>query len=169
VLLASASSGGTIAAVRNLGARGIDVGVISNRRLCAAAWSFRATRSYSAPPEREISRFLDRLLAIGEADPGQILLPTSDETAWLYTVHAALLEQHFCVYQPSIYMRSAHSRNFWCARTRSYGRPAFRSCVASGDGYVRPFPGLVPGRKPGRLPIFLVRRIVCPRLGEPAS
>jgi D-aspartate ligase len=102
VLLTTASSGGTIAAVRHLGAMGIDVGVVSSRRFCAAAWSRRATRSYSAPPESQNRRFLDRLLAIGEADPGRILLPTSDETAWLYTVHAALLERHFCVYQPSI-------------------------------------------------------------------
>jgi D-aspartate ligase len=42
------------------------------------------------------------LIAIGTANPGQILLPTSDETAWMYTENAALLEQRFCVYQPSI-------------------------------------------------------------------
>ena len=59
-------------------------------------------RSYSAPPESQNRRFLERLLAIGKAYPGQILLPTSDETAWLYTLHAPLLGQHFCVYQPSI-------------------------------------------------------------------
>jgi D-aspartate ligase len=29
-------------------------------------------------------------------------LPTSDETAWMYTENAALLERHFCLYQPSI-------------------------------------------------------------------
>ena len=102
VLLASAACSGTIAAVRYLGSMGIDVGVISSGRLCAAVWSRRATRTYSAPPESESRRFLDELLAIGEAYPGQILLPTSDETAWLYTMHAALLERHFCIYQPSI-------------------------------------------------------------------
>ena len=102
VLLASASSGGTIAAVRHLAANGIDVRVISSQCLGAAAWSHRATRSYSAPPESESRRFLERLLAIAATDPDQILLPTSDETAWLYTVNAALLEQHFRIYQPSI-------------------------------------------------------------------
>ena len=91
VLLASASSGGTIAAVRHLGANGFDVRVISSHRLGAAAWSRYAARAYSAPPESESQRFLERLLAIGAADPGQILLPTSDETAWLYTVNAAEL------------------------------------------------------------------------------
>jgi len=104
VLLASGSYGGTIAAVRLLGASGFKVGVISssNARLSAAAWSHRASRSYVAPPESDNHRFLERLLAIGAADPGQILLPTSDETAWLYTEKAAELEQCFCLYQPSI-------------------------------------------------------------------
>src|SRR5262249_19200776 len=44
----------------------------------------------------------DRLLAIGQLHPAQILLPTSDETAWQYTVNATLLEQHFCIYQPPV-------------------------------------------------------------------
>jgi len=102
VLLASGSAGGTIAAVRNLGANGIDVGVISSQPLSAAAWSRWASRSYSAPPETKSHRFLERLLAIGTADPGQALLPTSDETAWLYTINADVLKQHFRVYQPSL-------------------------------------------------------------------
>jgi len=102
VLLATASAGGTIAAVRNLGASGIDVRVVSSQRLSAAAWSRRVRRSYSAPPENQNRLFLDRLLAIGRTHPGAILLPTSDETAWLYTVNSAELERHFCMYQPSI-------------------------------------------------------------------
>jgi predicted ATP-grasp superfamily ATP-dependent carboligase len=71
-------------------------------RLSAAAWSHRVSRSWSTPPESDSQRFLNRLLEIGATDPGQILLPTSDETAWLYTLNAALLKKHFCVYQPSI-------------------------------------------------------------------
>jgi D-aspartate ligase len=102
VLLASASAGGTIAAVRHLGAAGLDVRVLASQRLGAAAWSHFVSRTYSTPPESAGQRFLARLLAIGAADPGQILLPTSDQTAWLYTENAALLEQHFCLYQPSI-------------------------------------------------------------------
>ena len=101
-LLASGSAGGTIAAVRDLGANGIDIGVISSQLLCAAAWSRWASRSYSAPPERQNHKFLSRSLAIGAANPGQILLPTSDETAWLYTANADLLKEHFCLYQPSL-------------------------------------------------------------------
>jgi D-aspartate ligase len=102
VLLASAAAGGTVAAVRNLGAHSIDVGVVSSYRLGAAAWSRYAARSYSAPRESDGHRFIERLLAIGAIRPGQVLLPTSDETAWLYAENADLLERHFCLYQPSI-------------------------------------------------------------------
>ena len=61
VLLASASFGGTIAAVRHLAKHNIDVGVVSSHRLGAAAWSRHVARSYSAPPESESQRFLERL------------------------------------------------------------------------------------------------------------
>jgi D-aspartate ligase len=101
VLMASASSGGTIAAARQLGANGFDVRIVSSHRLEAAAWSRYTSRVYSAPPESESLRFLERLLAIGATDPGQILLPTSDETAWLYTVNAAELGRYFRVVHPS--------------------------------------------------------------------
>jgi D-aspartate ligase len=101
VLLATASSGGTIAAVRHLGKNGFDVRVLSSYRFGAAAWSNRTACVYSAPLESESQRFLERLLSIGASDPGQILLPTSDETAWLYTMHAVELGKYFRVVQPS--------------------------------------------------------------------
>jgi D-aspartate ligase len=102
VLLASAASGGTIAAARHLAANGFQVGIVSSQRLAAAAWSRHAAHSYFAPPESESQRFLERLLAIGAGDPGQILLPTSDETAWLYTLNATELGRYFRLVQPSI-------------------------------------------------------------------
>jgi D-aspartate ligase len=102
VLLGSGSASGTLAAVRNLGANGVEVAVISSERLSAAAWSRWGSRSYSAPPEVDGSRFLERLLAIGKANPGQILLATSDQTAWLYAANADLLSQYFRLYQPSL-------------------------------------------------------------------
>ncbi len=110
VLLASAAYAGTLATVRELGANGIRVSVLSGPRLAtgwsprisAAAWSRYANRTVRSPPERENEKFLATLLAIGAAEPGQVLLPTSDETAWLYTVHAASLERRFRLYQPSL-------------------------------------------------------------------
>ena len=101
VLLASASSGGTIAAVRHLGAMEIKVGVISSGRLCAAAWSRFASDSYRGPPENEERQFLERLIEISDASPGAVLLPTSDKTAWLYTINAPVLKERFRLYAPS--------------------------------------------------------------------
>src|ERR1700760_1955120 len=101
VMLATAGAGGTIAAVRSLGSIGADVEVISSERLGAAAWSRYVKRTYSAPSESNSERFLERLLAIGKANPGRILLPTSDKTAWIYAENASLLERHFRLYHPS--------------------------------------------------------------------
>jgi D-aspartate ligase len=102
VLLASASAGGTISGVRHLGTAGTDVGVVASQHLSAAAWSDYASRFYWAPPESKDKQFVERLLEIGATEPGQILLPTSDQTAWLYTKNAAPLSKYFYVYQPSI-------------------------------------------------------------------
>jgi predicted ATP-grasp superfamily ATP-dependent carboligase len=102
VILSSASASGTIAAVRCLGASGYEVGVLFSSFLSAAAWSRYAKSKHAAPRENEPARFLDRLMQIGAGRPGQILLPTSDETAWLYSENADLLAQRFCVYQPPI-------------------------------------------------------------------
>ncbi|WP_291689332.1 ATP-grasp domain-containing protein [Bradyrhizobium sp.] len=100
--LATAGAGGTIAAVRNLGASGVDVEVISSEWLAAAAWSRHTKRTHSAPSESNVEQFLDRLLAIGESNPGRILLPTSDATAWIYAENALLLKRYFRLYHPTI-------------------------------------------------------------------
>jgi predicted ATP-grasp superfamily ATP-dependent carboligase len=55
-----------------------------------------------SPREDDSERFLDRLLAIGSAEPDQLLLPTSDETAWLYTERAEELGRVFRLYQPPL-------------------------------------------------------------------
>ena len=102
MLLASGSASGTVAAVRDLGANGIKVAVVSSRLLSSAAWSRWASACHSAPPETSGSRFVQRLLSIGKACPGQILLPTSDETAWLYANNIDVLKQEFRLYQPSL-------------------------------------------------------------------
>jgi D-aspartate ligase len=102
VLLASGSASGTVAAVRNLGANGIEVGVVSSHLLSSAAWSRWASSCHSAPPETSGCRFIERLLAIGKDNPGQILLPTSDETAWLYATNVDVLKRQFRLYQPSL-------------------------------------------------------------------
>ena len=102
MILSSASASGTIAAARCLGASGYDVGVLFKSFLSASIWSRYAKRRHPMPPENEPARFLDRLMQIGAARPGQILLPTSDDTAWLYSENADLLAQRFCVNQPPL-------------------------------------------------------------------
>ena len=101
VLLASASTGGTISAVRQLAAKGFDVRVLSSEQLAAAKWSRAVSYSYRVPPEIESGRFISKLLDIGKAEPGQVILPTSDQTAWLYSSNMELLAQYYCLYQPS--------------------------------------------------------------------
>ena len=101
VLLATASAGGTIAAVRNLGACGVDVRVLNSRTFSAASWSRYTSKAYPIAREKSADRFLSRLLEIGAAEPGQLLLPTSDQTAWLYSTKAETLQKYFRIYQPS--------------------------------------------------------------------
>ncbi len=102
VLLASGASGGTIAAVRQLARSGVKVGVISSQMLCAASWSRFASSSYDGPRERQSQEFLDLLLDLGAASPGRVLLPTSDETAWLYASNSARLKEYFHLHQPPV-------------------------------------------------------------------
>ncbi len=132
-MLASASYAGTLAAVRDLGANGIRVSVMSgpridarwSPRISAAAWSRYCSRSYRSPSEHDNEGFLAALLAIGAADPGQVLLPTSDETAWLYTANAAKLAQHFIIYQPPLAtLQRLLDKQQFAAAAKAAGVPA---------------------------------------------
>jgi predicted ATP-grasp superfamily ATP-dependent carboligase len=100
-VLATARAGGTLAAVRSLGAKGIPVTVLASQFLAAARWS-RFTASAQAMPAENDPRFLERLCALGAARPGQVLLPTSDQTAWLYAREQDTLCSHFRTYLPPL-------------------------------------------------------------------
>lgn len=100
-ILATAAAGGTIAAVRNLSLSGVNVRVVSSRPFSAAAWSKYASIVYRSSAETKGAAFLSELLRIGSCEPGQLLLPTSDHTAWLYSENADLLKRSFLLYQPS--------------------------------------------------------------------
>ena len=86
----SALASGTIAAARCRALPVTTLAFCSIRSWSTSAWSRYATNTYAAPRETEPAHFIDRLMQIGAARPGQILLPTSDETAWLYSKHADL-------------------------------------------------------------------------------
>lgn len=88
--------------MRHFAGYGVGVNVIVDHPFCPAGWSRCAERRYAGPVESDSMRYLDRLLAIGKSNPGQVLLPTSDELVWLYTSNASLLARYFRLYQPSI-------------------------------------------------------------------
>ena len=52
------------------------------------------------PPETD-ERFVDHLCRLGQTRPGSVLLPTSDQTAWLYAREAGRLGTCFRSYQPA--------------------------------------------------------------------
>lgn len=88
--------------MRCLAANGFDVRVLSSELLAAAGWSRGVTRRHRGPSELESGAFLSKLLALGKAEPGQILLPTSDQTTWLYGANSELLGQYYRLYIPGI-------------------------------------------------------------------
>lgn len=102
VLLANADYYGTLAATRELGAQHIPVYIASDRWLAVSNWSRHATRTLLSPPIHEPARFIDWLAALGEREPGVVLYPTSDETSFLYSLHADVLSKTFRMYQPAL-------------------------------------------------------------------
>ena len=101
-LLTMPTFGGTLAAVRALGARGIPVTVAGSEFLAPARWSRYAQRFVRCPSTRNLDRFLDWLLAFGEREPGHFLYPASDDLAWLFASHAEELKKHFLLFQPPV-------------------------------------------------------------------
>jgi len=102
VLLANADFYGTLTATRVLGRDGVPVYVASDRLLAASRWSRRAARKLPCPPLGEADRFLDWLADVGAREPGIVLYPTSDETAFLYALRGDELSRHFRMYQPDV-------------------------------------------------------------------
>ncbi len=102
IFLANADYYGTLAATRALGARGIPVYVGSERRLAASAWSRHATKVLRCPSFAESERFVDWLADLGAREPGIVLVPTSDEAAFLYALHRERLEASFVMCGPPI-------------------------------------------------------------------
>ncbi|MGZ6035291.1 MAG: carbamoyl-phosphate synthase [Myxococcaceae bacterium] len=94
--------GGTLAAVRALGASGVRVTVAGSEWLAPARWSRSTARTLRSPPPRQERAFVDWLLAFGSAAPGHFLYPTSDDLAWLLARHASALKTSFCLFQPPL-------------------------------------------------------------------
>lgn len=93
---------GTLAAVRNLGRNGVPVTIADPGRFTNSGWSKYATRSVRCPPVRETERFVSWLLAFGSRNERHVLLPTCDDTAFLYALHKQELAEHFYLAMPDV-------------------------------------------------------------------
>jgi D-aspartate ligase len=102
VLLTTTAYYGTLAAVRNLGRNAIAVRTAGPSRWGVASWS-RYSRSHDICPRvLDAGAFLDWLVEFGRTHERHVLLPTCDDTAWLYARYHDLLSEHFYVGSASI-------------------------------------------------------------------
>jgi predicted ATP-grasp superfamily ATP-dependent carboligase len=99
-LLTVASYYGTLAAARCLGRAGIPVTLAGAPLLAPARWSRFVTRREPCPPVEEPERFVEWLLRFGEREPGHVLYPTSDDVAWLLSLHRDELARRYHLFQP---------------------------------------------------------------------
>lgn len=96
-----ANYNGTLAAVRCLGRRGIRVTTADPSRLAVSAWSRFTSVSVQSPYVQDTDRFLDWLMTYAKTHGKHVLLPTSDDTAWLYALHRDRLSEFFYLSSPS--------------------------------------------------------------------
>ena len=102
VLLANADWYGTLAAVRELGRRDIQVCVASSKWLTPARWSRRAARQLSCPDERDTERYANWLVELGRRNRGIVLCHTSDNIAFVHAAHERELGNSFVLATPNV-------------------------------------------------------------------
>lgn len=94
---------GTLAAARDLGRLGAHVAVVEDGRGPTLAGASRWCRErLVAPDPRNAAAFLAWLINYGDAAPGTLLYPTSDEAAWLIAAHRGALAERFALFQPML-------------------------------------------------------------------
>jgi predicted ATP-grasp superfamily ATP-dependent carboligase len=101
LLLTMPTYGGTLAATRCLGERGIPITMAGQELLAPARWSRHVTRWVKCPSILDAERFFDWLVDFGRANPRHVLYPTCDDLAWLLADRAHVLSEYFDLYQPS--------------------------------------------------------------------
>jgi predicted ATP-grasp superfamily ATP-dependent carboligase len=95
VLLTVGQYYGTLAAARCLGRAGIPVTLAEPHLLAPARWSRFVTRRVRCPEVLDAEAFLAWLFAFGAASPGHVLLPCSDDVAWLVAENHRALSANF--------------------------------------------------------------------------
>lgn len=93
---------GTLAAVRNLGRHGVPVTTADPELFTRGGWSKYTTESVRCPPVRDTDRFMEWLLRFGRERERHALLPTCDDTAFLYSLHRDELAKHFYLAVPKV-------------------------------------------------------------------
>jgi D-aspartate ligase len=101
-LLADATWCGTLAASRSLCANDVPVTLACDSMMAPARWSRCVAQVQSCPPTKDANRFLEWLLQFGARNPGHVLYPTSDETAWLLSAKSEALSRFYRLYSPPI-------------------------------------------------------------------
>jgi len=91
---------GTLAAARDLGARGIRVWTTSANDGTPTSKSRHVQRHLRTQVTTSPEQYLDSLLSIGKANPGMVLYPTSDDVAWLQSTNLEKLQPYFRLYSP---------------------------------------------------------------------
>ena len=102
VLLTAPGFYGTLAAVRTFGRAAIPVTVAGPTGWNVSTFSKYAGDTLIAPDTAEGERLVEWLEEFGRTHERHVLLPTCDDTAWLYARHRERLSKHFHVYTPSI-------------------------------------------------------------------
>jgi D-aspartate ligase len=100
VLLADATWAGTLAAVRDLGSRGVPVIVAYDEVTAPARWSRYATSIVRCPSPKDGVRFLEWLHDFGADHPGCVFCPTSDDVALLVATHRESLTPRLRLFSP---------------------------------------------------------------------
>jgi predicted ATP-grasp superfamily ATP-dependent carboligase len=93
---------GTLAAVRALGRHGVPVTTADPSLFSIASASRYTSAAVRCPPVRDTDRFIDWLLEFGKQQERHVLLPTCDDTVWLYALHRERLSEHFHLALPSV-------------------------------------------------------------------
>ena len=101
-LLADATWYGTLAAVRDLGARGVPLILAYDEAVAPARWSRHAGTVVRCPSTKDAERFLGWLHAFGASHPGCVLCLTSDDVAFLAAAHHATPESPFRIFCSSL-------------------------------------------------------------------
>jgi predicted ATP-grasp superfamily ATP-dependent carboligase len=107
LVLTMADYYGTIAAIRDAGRNGIPVTIAEWRTWAPGLRSRYVTRRLRCPDAADNEAFLSWLMRFGEASPGHVIYPTTDDQVWLFSANRDKLGKYFRLYQPTL--RAVHT------------------------------------------------------------